>query len=51
MIETALIVGLFGVTLPVLYYNTREIAKVKSKVDLMYENLNIKFKFKDNNHK
>ena len=48
MIETALIVGLMAVTIPVLIYNTRTIAEVKSKVDALYENLNIKFKFKDN---
>jgi len=51
MIETALIVGLMAVTIPVLIYNTRAIAEVKSKVDALYENLNIKFRFKDNNHK
>lgn len=48
MIETALIVGLMGITIPVLYYNTRKISKIEGKVDLLYENLNIKFKFKDN---
>ena len=51
MIETALIIGLLGVTLPVLYYNTRKISKIEGKVDLLYENLNIKFKFKDNHTK
>ena len=51
MIETALIIGLMGVTIPVLIYNTRTIAEVKSKVDALYENLNIKFKFKDNHTK
>ncbi len=51
MIETALIIGLFGITLPILYYNTRKISKIDMKVDLLYENLNIKFKFKDNNKK
>ena len=50
MIETALIVGLIAVTLPVLYYNTREISKVKSKVDVIYENLKVTLKFKENHH-
>ena len=48
MIETALIMGLMAITLPVLYYNTRKISNIESKVELLYENLNIKFKFKDN---
>jgi len=49
MYETALIVGWIAVTIPVLIYNTRTIAEVKTKVDALYTNLNIKFKFKDNN--
>ena len=48
MIETALIVGLMAITLPVLYYNTRKISKIEGKVDLLYENLSVKFKFKEN---
>ena len=46
MIETGLIIGLMAVTIPVLIYNTREIQKVKSKVDMIYTNLNINMDFK-----
>jgi len=48
MIETALVIGPWAVITPLLIWMVLTLSKVKSKVDIMYENLNIRFKFKDN---
>lgn len=42
MIEVALFIGLAGVILPVLLHNTRKISRIEDKVDLIYENIDIK---------
>lgn len=52
MIETALVVGIFAVLITWLIYNTRVIADIKSKVDLIYKNINIAVDWiNNNNHK
>lgn len=51
MIETALIIGGFGLITPVLIYHTRKILQIEAKVDLIYKNLDIAVKWIENNHK
>ena len=46
MYEIAAVIGLAGVILPVLIYNTRKISKIEDKVDLIYKNININIQWR-----
>ena len=46
MIETALIVGIVAPIFAIQIYNARQISKLKTKIDLIYDNLDIKLDFK-----
>ena len=46
MIETALIVGIVAPIFAIQIYNARQIAHLKGKIDLIYDNLDVKLDFK-----
>ena len=46
MIETALITGIITPIFLIQIYNARQISKLKSKIDLIYNNLDIQLDFK-----
>jgi len=50
MIETAAIIGIVTPVFLMQIYNARKIKSLETKVDLIYDNLDIKLHFK-NNHK
>lgn len=46
MIETALIIGIVAPIFAIQIYNARQISALKSKIDLIYNNLDVKLDFK-----
>jgi len=46
MIETALIAGIITPLFLIQIYNARQISKLKTKIDLIYDNLDVKLGFK-----
>jgi len=50
MYETVALIGLATTILPVLLYNTREIIRVKDKVDLIYKHVNIRLSWAANGY-
>ena len=46
MIETALITGIITPIFLIQIYNARQISKLKSKIDLIYDNLDVQLDFK-----
>ena len=46
MIETAIVIGIVTPLFLIQLYNARAIAKLNTKVDLIYKNLDIKVDFK-----
>jgi len=46
MIETALIAGLVTPIFLIQIHNARQISKLKTKIDLIYDNLDVKLDFK-----
>ena len=46
MIETALVAGIVVPIFAIQIYNARQIADLRSKINLIYENLDIKLDFK-----
>jgi len=47
MIETALIIGVVTPIFIIQIYNARQISKLNAKIDLIYDNLDIKLDFKN----
>jgi len=46
MIETALIAGIVAPLFAIQLYNARQISTLKAKIDLIYDNLDVKLDFK-----
>ena len=46
MIETALIAGIVAPIFAIQIYNARQISDLRSKIDLIYDNLDVKLDFK-----
>ena len=46
MIETAVIIGIIAPIFAIQIYNARQISSLKSKIDLIYKNLDITLDFK-----
>lgn len=49
MLETALVIGVITPLFAVQLYNARQISKLKTKVDLIYQNVNIRMDWADRN--
>ena len=47
MIETGIIIGVVTPLFVIQLYNARQIASLKSKINLIYDNLDIKLDFKN----